>query len=70
MRVNEESLVSRAALEKGIPCFDSLRSDLLSAVSLVVTWVAPPVPEHLADPSVTFLQLLMVLLEETASAPL
>lgn len=70
MKVNEEPLVSRAALEEGIPCFDPLRSHLFSAVSLVVRWVAPSVPDHLADPSVTFLQLLMVLLEETASAAL
>lgn len=68
--MNEESLVSRAALEEGIPCFDPLRSVILYSFSLVVRWVAPPVPVHLADPSVTSLHLLMVLLEETASAPL
>lgn len=68
--MNEESLVSRAALEEGIPCFEPLRSDLLCAFSLVVRWVAHPGPVHLADPSVTSLQLLLVLLEETSSAPL
>lgn len=46
---------------EGIPCFDPLRSDL-SAFSLVVRWVVPPVPVHWADPSVTSLQLSMVLL--------
>lgn len=67
--MNEKSLVPRAALEGGYPCFDPLRSDL-SAFSLVVRWVVPPVPVHWADPSVTSLQLSMVLLEETASASL
>ena len=60
------ALVSSAALEEGSTCCDL---GLISSLQFprAVRCAAPPAPERFADSSLPSLQLLMVLLEETAS---